>query len=442
MSAFLSSRPQGHARRRDFLKTSAAVAGAAIAGCLSPSRAAYAAGSDVIKIGLVGCGGRGSGAAINAMNAGKDIRLVAMADAFPDRLQSSLQQLKKQRPDQVAVEPDHCFIGFDAYQKLIDSGVDVVLLATPPHFRPIHLAACVAAGKHTFFEKPVAVDAPGVREVIKACEEAKKRNLAAVCGLCWRHDAAVKETMKRVHDGAIGQIVAIQETYNASPPWFRNKPRESQWTEMEYQMRNWYPFTWLSGDHNVEQHVHSLDKACWALNDETPLKAWGMGGRQVRSEETIGQIFDHHAVCYQYASGVRVYSYCRRQGGCYNEVSDIILGSKGRALMPQRCSIEGENRWRYQGPKGNMYDVEHIELFESIRQGKPRNDGAYAALSTMLAILGRMATYTGKEITWEQAINSKEKLAPARYAWDAEPPVLPDKNGQYPMAVPGVTKFA
>ena len=240
--------------------------------------------------------------------------------------------------------------------------------------------------------------------------------------------------MQRVKDGAIGKIIAIQENYNCNPPWFRNKDRQPQWTEMEYQMRNWYPFTWLSGDHNVEQHVHSLDKACWALGDQPPLKAWGMGGRQVRSDITIGHIFDHHAVCYQYADGVRLFSYCRRQAGCFNETSDIILGAKGQAIMPQRCRIEGENPWQYQAARvrANMYDAEHIALFQAIRQGKPRNDGDYMTLSTMLAILGRMVTYTGKEITWEQATHSKETLAPAKYTWDAEPPCLPDKNGQYP----------
>jgi predicted dehydrogenase len=426
--------------RRDFLKASAA-AGVGLGAALAVGRFAHAAGDDKIRVGLIGCGGRGSGAAVNAISADKNAILVAMADAFQDRIESSLQQIKKAKPDQVAVEPDHCFAGFAGYQQLLQSGVDVVLLATPPHFRPSHLAAAVAAGKHVFCEKPMAVDAPGVRAVLAACEEAKKKGTALVAGLCCRYDLATKETMQRVLDGAIGEIVAIQETYNTGPPWFRNRARQPQWTEMEYQMRNWYPFTWLSGDHNVEQHVHSLDKACWALRDQPPEKAWGMGGRQVRDEMTIGHIFDHHAVCYQYANGVRLYSFCRRQAGCFNETSDVILGTNGRAYMPQRCSIEGQNPWRYQGPKGNMYDAEHIELFQSIRQGKPRNDGAYMALSTMLAILGRMVTYTGKEITWEQAINSREKLAPAKYTWDAQPPCLPDKNGQYPLAVPGVTKF-
>ena len=290
--------------RRYFLQTSARFGAASLAGGLSLSRAVHAAGTDVLRVGLVGCGGRGSGAAVNALSADKNAKLVAMADAFPDHLESSLKQLKKAKGDQVQVAPHRCFSGFDAYQKLIQSGVDVVLLATPPHFRPIHLAACVAAGKHVFCEKPMAIDAPGVRAVLAACQEARKKALSVVAGLCCRHDLATRETVRRVLDGAIGEIVAIQETYNCGPPWFRNKTRQPQWTEMEYQVRNWYPFTCLSGDHNVEQHVHSLDKACWLLGDRPPAKAWGMGGRQVHSEITIGQIFDHHAVCYEYANGV------------------------------------------------------------------------------------------------------------------------------------------
>ena len=250
----------------------------------------------------------------------------------------------------------------------------------------------------------------------------------------------MQETLKRVHDGAIGRIVAIQETYNCGPPWFRNRDREAGWTEMQYQMRNWYPFTWLSGDHNVEQHVHSLDKAAWAMHDQPPAKAWGSGGRQVRSEETIGYIFDHHCVVYEYADGVRLYSHCRRQAGCANEVSDFFLGTKGTCI-PMKHRIEGENPWQYEGPKCNMYVLEHEALFDSIRNGRAINNGAYMAKSTMMALLGRMATYTGKAITWDQGVESEENLSPAQYAWDADPPILPDEKGQYALAVPGVTPF-
>ncbi len=426
--------------RRGFLKTSGVAVGSAALGGLAIGRSAHAAGGDTLRIGLVGCGGRGSGAAANALGADKNTKLVAMADAFADRLEGSLERLAKLKGDQVAVDPDHRFVGFDAYRRLLQSGVDVVLLATPPHFRPAHLEACVEAGVHVFCEKPVAVDAPGVRVVQAACDKAKQKRLSIVSGLCYRYHPGVRETLKRVEDGGVGRIVAIQETYNCGPPWFRNKPRQSPWTEMEYQMRNWYPFTWLSGDHNVEQHVHSLDKAAWALGDQPPVRAWGSGGRQVRSEDAIGQIFDHHAVVYEFADGVRVYSHCRRQAGCSNDVSDHILGTKGRCdVLKHR--IEGETPWHYEGPKGNMYDLEHQALFASIRGGTPINNGLYMARSTMWAILGRMVTYTGRTITWEQALQSQESLAPAAYRWDADPPVLPDKNGNYPIAVPGVTKF-
>jgi predicted dehydrogenase len=429
--------------RRHFLQQSAAAAATATWLMNQPlARSVHAAGSDTLKVGLVGCGGRGRGAAVQALKADPNSQLVALADAFPDYVEESVDLLKQTEVgDRVQVDPDHRFAGFDAYRQLIDSGVDVVLLATPPHFRPQHLQACVDAGKHVFAEKPVAVDAPGIRAVLAACEEARKKNLSIVSGLMYRYEHAKKETMKRIHDGAIGDIVAVQTTYNVGPPWFRNKDRQADWTEMMYQMRNWYPFHWLSGDHNVEQHVHSLDKSAWALQDVPPLRAWGSGGRQLRREPAIGNIYDHHCVVYEYENGIRVYSHCRRQAGCANDVSDIVLGTKGQAdLMKHR--IEGETSWRFRGPNPNKFEVEHEELFASIRNGKPINNGTYMAHSTLWAILGRMTTYTGQRITWEQAINSQEDLSPESYAWDADPPVLPDENGNYPIAQPGLTKFA
>lgn len=408
-----------------------------MAGGLVLPRAVHAAGSDVLKIGLVGCGGRGTGAAANALKADPQTRLVALADTFSDRLQSSMAALQKQFKDRVTVDDEHCFVGFDAYQKLIASGVDVVLLATSPHFRPLHLKACVDAGKHVFCEKPVAVDGSGVQSVLATCELAAKKNLNVVSGLCWRYDHGVRETMKRVLDGAIGDIVAIQETYNTGTLWHRE--RKPEWSEMEYQIRNWLYFAWLSGDHNVEQHIHSLDKAAWAMHDQPPVRAWGLGGRQVRTEPHFGDIFDHHAVCYEYANGVRVYSYCRQMAGCYSEVKDIFIGTKGQAdILANR--IQGQTNWRYEGQKPSMYDVEHQELFAAIRAGKTINNGVYMARSTMLAILGRLATYSGKAIGWDEAMRSEIRLAPAKYAMDAAPPTMPDKDGKYPVATPGVTK--
>jgi len=429
---------QTQSSRRDFLKTSSVAAAGAMAGSLALSRTAHAAGSDVLRVGLVGCGGRGTGAARQALAADKNAKLVAMADAFEDRLQGSLNSLKA-AGEQVDVKPEKCFVGFDGYQKLIDSGVDVVLLCTTPHFRPMQLKACIDAGKHVFCEKPVAVDAPGIRSVLATAEEAKKKNLSIVSGLCWRYHNGVRETMKRVLDGAIGDILGIQETYLTGGLW--TKPRLEGETEMHYQMRNWYNFTWLSGDHNTEQHVHSLDKASWAMGDEPPVRCWGLGGRQSRDRNPLyGNIFDHHAVVYEYANGVKVSAYCRQQKGCYGDTSDQFVGTKGRADI-LRHRIEGENKWRFRGNGGNMYQIEHNELFAAIRDGKPINNGRFMAISTMLAIMGRMATYTGQLITWEQAMASKEDLSPSSYDWDATPPIVPDENGQYPIAQPGITKF-
>lgn len=331
-----------------------------------------------------------------------------------------------------------CFVGFDAYKELIACGVDVVLLAAPPHFRPLHLAAAIAANKHVFAEKPVGVDATGVRSVLATCELAKKKNLCVVSGLCWRYDTVIRETIKRVHDGAIGEIVAIQTTRNLGYLWER--PRQPEWTEMEFQMRNWYYFTWLCGDHNVEQQIHGIDKCSWAMRDEPPARAWATSGRQVRIEPKYGDIYDHHAVVYEWANGTRCYAYCRQQPGCYSDTSDIYLGAKGQANI-LKFRIDGANPWRFEGEGGNMYVLEHKALFEAIRSGKPINNGVYMARSTMLAILGRMVDYTGQVITWDAAINSQQSLVPSAYDWNAEPPTKPLENGQYPVAMPGVTKF-
>ncbi len=426
--------------RRHFLqKSGGLVAASTMVGTLGIARGAHAAGDDTLRVGLIGCGGRGTGAVVNALNADKNAKLTAMADLFPEKLQGSLERLTKIKKDQVDVADDHQFVGFEAGKQLIGTDVDVVLLAAPPHFRPMHLKACVDAGKHVFAEKPVAVDAPGVRSVLASCEEAKKKGLNIVSGLCYRHEPVVVETMKRVQDGAIGDIVAIQETWNMGlASAFRSGNPGA--TEMERQMRNWYFFTWLSGDHNVEQHVHSLDKASWAMGDVPPAKAWGLGGRQVRVEPKFGNIFDHHAVVYEYDNGVRLYSFCRQQGGCYNDVSDIFLGTKGQCNL-MTGKIEGETNWRYRGPKGNRYDIEHEVLFGAIRSGQPVNNGLYMAQSTMIGILGRMADYTGKRIAWDEAIGSEQNLAPSSYSFDADPPIAPLENGYYPIALPGVTKF-
>ncbi len=422
--------------RRSFLKATTL---AAAAGSLSIARGAHAAGDDVLKVGLVGCGGRGTGAAVNALNADPGVRITALADAFDERVRSSRDALMKQDAERATVPDDRCFTGFDSYQKVADSDVDVVLLAATPHFRPQHLKACVEAGKHTFCEKPMAVDAPGVRSIMASAEAADQKGLTIISGFCWRYHPGVQATMQQVFDGAIGDVLCMQETFLTGALWLR--PRQPDDTEMMYQMRNWYYFDWLSGDFNTEQHVHSLDKGSWAMGDKPPVRAWGLGGRQVRTEQpTFGNIYDHHAVVYEYENGARMFAYCRQQPGTYSDVNDIFIGTKGQAdILGHR--ISGQTEWRYRGPGGNMYDLQHVALFKAIREGKPVNDGHYMAVSTMLAVLGRMVDYTGQAITWEDALNSELHLSPKEYGWDAEPPVMPDEEGRYPIAMPGVTPF-
>jgi predicted dehydrogenase len=418
--------------RREFLTT------AAIAGTLAALPQVHAAGSDVLRVGLVGCGGRGTGAATQALAADANVKLVAMADAFEDRLEQSLGVLKEDAKvgGKVDVSPEHRFVGFDACQKLLDSGVDVVLLATPPQFRPIHLRAAVEAGKHVFAEKPVAVDAPGVHSVLKSCAMAKSRGLSVVSGLCLRYSNPFRETVRRIHDGAIGEVVTLFADDYRSGRW--NKPRQPDWTEMTYQMRNWYNFTWLSGDFNVEQHVHFLDVSAWVMNGQLPVKAVGMGGRQVLTEPEYGQIFDHFSVVYEYADGARLLSNCRQQPHCKNDMSVQVVGTLGRAeLSERRKGLQIKTKgatWTYGGPHNQMYQTEHDELFASIRNGKPINNGEYMATSTLLAIVGRMTAYTGQEITWAMAQKSKEQLSPSGYAWEAQPPAAR-------IAVPGATRF-
>ena len=315
--------------RRDFLKTgTAAVLAGAFTSALSVEKSVYAAGSDILKIGLVGCGGRGTGAALQALTADPNTRLTAVADTFADRVSAKLGELKNSAAaDRVTVDADHQFVGFDGYKKVIDSGVDVVLLATPPHFRPAHLKAAVEAGKHCFVEKPVAVDAPGVRSILATCEQAKAKGLSIVSGLCWRYDYGMRDTFKQIHDGGVGDIVAIQASYNTQELWMH--PRKPEWSDMEWQVRNWLYFTWLSGDFNNEQHVHSLDKVAWAMKDETPVKATGIGGRQVRTGPEYGNIYDHFSVVYEYANGVKAFTSCRQQAGTTPDVSDHVMGTKG-----------------------------------------------------------------------------------------------------------------
>lgn len=419
------------ATRRTFLKTSAAVAGASV---LLPG--AYAGDNQTLRIGLVGCGGRGSGAARDALQADPNVRLVAMCDVFMDRLQDSLKNLQGSKfADKVDVAPDRCFDGFDGYQKLLNSGVDVVLLCTPPGFRPLHLKAAIDAGKHVFCEKPVAVDATGVRSVIATAKLAKEKGLSLCSGFCYRYDHGKRETVKRIHDGMIGDVAAMQITYLTGPLWFR-KERDACESDMEFQMRNWYYYTWLCGDFIVEQHCHNMDKAAWVFKGEMPVSCSGVGGRQIRTDPKFGHIFDHFAVVFEYKNGAKLFSSCRQMAQCQNDVNDHVMGTKGSAqLMRHTVTPFAGGAWELGSDKyKDMYQVEHDELFAGIRSGKLINDGEAAAYSTMMAIMGREAAYTGKRLTWKQMMESKQDLSPKQFAWGANPvPGVP---------MPGVYQFS
>jgi myo-inositol 2-dehydrogenase / D-chiro-inositol 1-dehydrogenase len=423
--------------RRQFLKTSALAGGAFLAPAILPNSARAAEDGPTLKIGLIGCGGRGTGAAGQAMAADKNVALTAMADVFEDKLNASLDTLRQQAPDKVKVEPEHCFVGLDAYQKLIDSGVDVVLLATPPGFRPVHLKAAVAAGKHVFCEKPVATDAPGVRSVLATVEEARQKKLSLVAGLCWRYNLAERALFERIDDGAIGDVRAVYATYYTGPvkPMPPASERPATMSDLEWQLHNWYNFGWLCGDSLVEQAVHALDWMLWAFKDQVPEKALAVGGRQIPAAG--GNIFDHFEVNYEFPGGARGFLGSRQQSGCANDNSATIFGTKGdgrELAFAGAPFIRGENPWRYQGPRPNMYQIEHDELFASIRSGTPINDGVRMAHTTLAAIMGRMAAYTGQQITWDMALNSQESLVPAQLGWKTPIPVPS-------WAMPGKTKF-
>lgn len=423
--------------RRRFLKTGSM---AAMMGAVAPYvkivPKAFAANSDTIKVGLIGCGGRGSGAAGQAISADNNVMLTAMGDVFEDRLRGSHDALKKEHGEKVNVVPEKKFIGLDAYKKVLASDVDLVILTTPPGFRPLHLAAAVEAGKHIFCEKPMATDAPGVRSIMESVKKAKQKKLAIVAGFCWRYNLGEREFFKRIHGGEIGELRSLENVYNTGPIWVH--PRVAGQTDMEYELRNWYYFTWLSGDHIVEQAVHSIDKMAWAMKDVPPVSCFATGGRQVRTEEKYGHIYDHFAVVYEYENGVRGYHMSRQQANTANFVKDYYTGSKGIGKINTAGPLEILNggHWRYTGERPNMYQVEHNELFASIRKGEPINDGDRMAKSTMLAIMGRMAAYTGQIIRWDDALNSQESIAPANLNdWNQQIPVPP-------VAMPGQTKFA
>ena len=423
--------------RRDFLKTGSTAAVAGTLGLnLGLSAGLYAAGNETLKVGLVGCGGRGTGAANQALKADPQTRLVAMADAFPEQIENSLNSLKnvKDISERVVVDGDYKFVGLEAYKDLIDN-VDIVLLASPPGFRPYHLRYAVEKGKHIFTEKPMATDAPGVRSVMDSVKMAKEQGLALVAGFCWRYDYARRELFQRIHDGDIGEVTSIFGTYLTSPvkPMPPEAARPKGITDLEWMVRNWYNFTCLSGDGIVEQAIHTVDWLAWTMEDVPAVSCTAVGGRQIPAHG--GNIYDHVEINYLWDSGARGFLAQRQIPGCHNENNLYVFGTKGTGNIGGRgVVIDGESAWKYSGPGNNMYQTEHDEFFASIRSGEPINDGDRMAKSTMLGIMGRMAGYTGQQVTWEMALNSEDLLVPDLTDWN-------DELKPRPMARPGITPF-
>ncbi len=419
--------------RRDMLKATAAIGAAATLASFG-TNFAHAAGSEKLRIALIGCGGRGTGAAGDCLLNNDNVELVAMGDLLQDRLDGSKNELKGKLGDKFQVKDEMCFIGLDAYKKVLASDVDLVILATPPGFRPIHIAAAVEAGKHIFAEKPVATDPAGVRSVLESAEKIKAKKLGFVCGSQRRHQAEYLEMIKRIHDGEIGELVGGQCYWNQGFLW--SHPRQPNWSDLEYQVRNWLYFTWLSGDHIVEQHVHNIDVMNWAFQGN-PVSAYGLGGRQVRTEPLYGNIYDHFAIEYTYANGAKITSMCRQIDGTDSRIGERVVGTKGVSnSIPTNTiyDLKGNKTWGYKKAKGILgpYQQEHVDLIKSIRAGEPLNEAKRIAESTLTAIMGRMSTYTGKEVTWDQAMNSKLSLWPGEVSMDMTitiPPVpMPGKD--------------
>lgn len=409
--------------RRDFLKSTTTIAaGMALAGGLNIARTAHAAGSDELKICLIGCGGRGTGAVIDCLEANENVKLIALADAFKDNAMGAAKNIREKFPNKIDLPNDRIFAGFDAYQKAIDSGADIVLLATPPGFRPIHYEAAIKAGKHVFMEKPCCVDAPGFRSLMETNKLVDEKGLKVVVGLQRRHQQCYQEGIKKIHDGDIGKITLLRAYWNGGPIWIR--PRKPGQTEMEYQMRNWYHFVWICGDHIVEQHVHNLDVCNWAKGDH-PVEANGMGSCHCRDNRGVGQIYDNHFVEFTYPDGTKLYSQCRQQPNTWSSVSESVQGTKGES----NCQTKAKSR--------SPYQQEHIDLINAIRKNEKLNEGWYGATSSMTAVLGRMATYSGQVVKWDDAVAKGPNEMPERFAFDANPPAMPDKDGNYPMPIPG-----
>ena len=434
----------GEFSRRDFIKTSAAVSAAAM---LSGTGKIFAAGSDKMRVGVIGCGGRGSGAAVNCITSSEGVEIVSIGELFKDRLEKGINRIKesmeedKLPAEKFKVTEETCFVGFDAYQKVVAlDDVDMVIIATPPHFRPMHLKAAIEAGKHVFMEKPVAVDPGGIRSIIATSEIAAQKGLSIVAGTQRQHQEHYLEILRRIHKGDIGEIVAAQCYWNMEGLWLEaaknnliNKEKLG-WSDMEYQIRNWLFMVWLSGDHIVEQHVHNIDVVNWAIGSH-PIKAMGVGGREVRTGPEFGNVFDHFAIEFEYPNGARVLSMCRQTEGCIRQVSERVIGTNGSTYTDGSVGyIEGQNAFKFEGESPNPYVQEHTDLIASIRGGNALNEGRRVAESTMTAIMGRMSAYTGRALSWDWVMNaSKLDLSPPKYEF-GDLPVRP-------VAVPGKTKL-
>jgi len=424
--------------RRTFLKGTAALAGGALANKLIIDKAAYASGSNIIRVGMIGCGGRNTGAAAQALTADPGARLVAMCDIFMDRVKSKRRILKEQKNEQVIVDDDHCFAGFDGYKHVIEAS-DVVVIANAAKFHPLHAISAIKAGKHVFVEKPHGIDPAGVKLMQQAAELAKQKKLCLVSGLHSRYHAGYAETVQRIHDGAIGDVVAIEENFLRGP--YGVIERKAGLTELQWQCSTQYHFRWLSGDDVPQSLVHNLDRSSWAMKNKAPVKCHGLGGRSSMTEPIYGDVFDHHSVVYEFANGVLIYAFCRTTNGCHNDSSSVVLGSKGKANITG-CRIWGETNWRWKG-RCDPYQREHDVLFKAIRSGEPINNGDYMARSTMITVMGQISCYTGKEVTWEQ-INKSDFYYPPKpedCRDDMEPPVKAGPDGSYPVPKPGFTKM-
>lgn len=423
--------------RRDFIKTSGtAAATAGLASSLGfPSITRAKGNSDLIKLGMIGCGGRNTGAAAQALKADSNVQLVAMADVFPEQIENSLKNLKAQNeesPEKIDVKKSKQFVGLDAYKEVLDSGIDMVLIATPGGFRPIHLRAAVDAGKHIFCEKPMAVDPTGVRSVMDSVRLSKEKNLAIRAGFNMRFDTAYREAMQRIEDGQIGEIKAIFATRMSNRLARFSGERKPNQGDLEWQLRNWHYFNWLSGDLIMEISVHSIDKIGWVMGDVPPAACVATGARH---QQSVGDIWDQFDVTYQYENGVQAALKTRYQSNCYNIHQDLIIGTKGTCELGwNKAQITGETKWRYKGDPVSSHQIEHDELFADLRAGKRPNNGDRMAKSTLMGIMGRMSAYTGQRLTWEQALDSKLDTMPKDLSWDMKLPV-----GETPS--PGKTKF-